>query len=105
MDTSAFLHYLTTLSTYSSQMVHIEHIPLREANYAELDKPLVAGLQSCLSEHGISSLYSHQAEAVNNIRRGENVMVATSSASGKSLCYNIARYGEFFHPFFLLPHI
>jgi len=90
MDTSAFLHYLQAQPTYSNQMVHIEHIPLREAEYAGLAEPLVASLQECLEEHGISSLYAHQAEAVNNAREGRNVMVATSSASGKSLCYNIA---------------
>jgi DEAD/DEAH box helicase domain-containing protein len=90
MDTSAFIHYLKAQPNYNSQIVHIEHIPPREAECAELDEPLVASLQDCLGEHGISSLYAHQAEAVNNIRQGRNVMVATSSASGKSLCYNIA---------------
>jgi len=34
-------------------------------------------------------LYTHQAEAVNFARQGKNVMVATSSASGKTLCYNV----------------
>ena len=90
MDTSAFLHYLVAQPTYSNQIVHIEHIPPRQANCAELDEPLIASLQDCLTERGILSLYTHQAEAVNNARQGRNVMVATSSASGKSLCYNIA---------------
>ena len=90
MDTSAFLHYLTAQPTYSSQIVHIEHIPPREANCAVLNEPLVASLQDCLKEGGMLPLYTHQAEAVNNARQGRNVMVSTSSASGKSLCYNIA---------------
>ncbi len=90
MDTSAFLHYLTAQPTYSSQIVHIEHILPRDADCAELDEPLVASLQDCLREQGILSLYTHQAEAVNNAQQGRNVMVATSSASGKTLCYNIA---------------
>ncbi len=90
MDTSAFLHYLTTQPTYDNQIVHIEHIPPRRAASAELGEPLLDSLQNCLKEHGILSLYTHQAEAVNNARQGKNVMVATSSASGKSLCYNIA---------------
>jgi len=34
-------------------------------------------------------LYTHQAKAVNGVRQGRNVMVSTSSASGKTLCYNI----------------
>jgi len=89
MDTSAFIHYITAQPDYSGQMVHIEHIPAREASYAELDKPLVDSLRDCLDEHGLLPLYTHQAEAVNYARQGRNVMVSTSSASGKTLCYNI----------------
>ena len=89
MNLSAFLHHLTAQPNYRGQIVHIEHIPPRDASYAELDKPLVASLQDCLSEHGLLPLYTHQAEAVNNARQGKNVMVSTSSASGKTLCYNI----------------
>jgi len=90
MNTSAFLHHLTAQPTYCGQIAHIEHIPRREANCAELDTPLVSNLQDCLNEHGLLPLYTHQVEAVNNARNGRNVMVATSSASGKTLCYNIA---------------
>ncbi len=90
MDTSAFLHYLETRPDYGGQMVHIEHILPRAASYAELDEPLAAGLQDCLEAHGLSSLYTHQAAAINQARAGRNVMIATSSASGKSLCYNVA---------------
>jgi DEAD/DEAH box helicase domain-containing protein len=90
MDTGAFLCHLETQSTYQAQIVHVEHIPPREARYAALDEPLAAELQECLDRHGLSSLYAHQAEAVNKARRGKNVIVATASASGKTLCYNIA---------------
>ncbi|MFC1870411.1 DEAD/DEAH box helicase [Chloroflexota bacterium] len=89
METLAFLDYLTGQPTYSGQIVHVEHIPPRAASYGELDHTLAADLQYCLSEHGLFPLYTHQAEAVNRAREGTNVMVSTSSASGKSLCYNI----------------
>ena len=89
MNTSAFLHHLTAQPTYNGQIAHMEHIPPRDASYAELDKPLANELQDCLNEHRLLPLYTHQAEAVNKARQGKNVMVATSSASGKTLCYNI----------------
>ena len=88
MDTSAFLHHLTAQATYSGQVAHIEHIPHRKAKCAELGKPLEAGLRDCLGEHGLLPLYTHQVEAITRAREGRNVMVATSSASGKTLCYN-----------------
>ena len=90
MDTSAFISHLMAQPTYSGQVVHVEHIPPREARYGELEHPLVAALQDCLNEHGLFPLYTHQAEAVNSVRQGMNVVVSTASASGKSLCYNTA---------------
>jgi len=90
VDTLAFLHHLQTQATYAGQIAHVEHIPPRQATNAQLDKPLSGELENCLSKHRLLPLYTHQAEAVNKIRQGENVMVATSSASGKTLCYNLA---------------
>ncbi|MFC2034327.1 DEAD/DEAH box helicase [Chloroflexota bacterium] len=90
MDTSAFLSYLTAQSDYSGQIVHTQHILSSDAKNADLDVSLAPELQDCLERYGIYNLYTHQAEAVNNARMGKNVVVSTSSASGKSLCYNIA---------------
>ena len=89
MDISAFLHYLTTQRGYDSQIAHVEQIPPRDAIYGKLDRPLDNRLQQCLDANGLSSLYLHQAEAINNSRQGRNVMISTPSASGKTLCYNI----------------
>jgi len=88
LDTSAFLRHLAAQPGYSGQMVHVEHVPPRPARSARLRLPLPEALQDCLTEHGLFPLYSHQAEAINYAREGKNVMVATSSASGKTLCYN-----------------
>jgi len=90
VDTLAFLHHLQAQSTYADQIAHVEHIPPRRATYAELAEPLSGELEQCLRKHGLLPLYTHQAEAVNQARQGKNVMVATSSASGKTLCYNLA---------------
>ena len=55
----------------------------------ELDRPLDPRLAESLITIGVNRLYSHQAEAINAIQDGRNVIVATSSASGKSLCYHL----------------
>jgi len=89
MDTSLFLRQIKTQAGYNDQVVHIEHIPVRTAIHGELEQSLAAPLQESLVKRGLLPLYLHQAEAVNLVRRGSNVMVATASASGKTLCYNI----------------
>ena len=63
MDITAVLNHLESQPTYNGQIAHVEHIPYREASYAELDELLVGELQDCLNEHGLSPLYRHQAEA------------------------------------------
>jgi DEAD/DEAH box helicase domain-containing protein len=52
---------------------------------AEID----AGLAEILSRQGIHSLYSHQIEAFQLFNQGNNLAVATGTASGKSLCYQL----------------
>ncbi|MFH1663161.1 MAG: DEAD/DEAH box helicase [Chloroflexota bacterium] len=89
MDISAFIDHLVTMPDYNAQIAHIEHIPPRSASFAELDNPLPANLEESLKAKVLLPLYAHQAEAVNHVRQGKNVIVSTSSASGKSLCYNI----------------
>jgi DEAD/DEAH box helicase domain-containing protein len=48
--------------------------------------PLV---RQALARRGISELYSHQAEAIEASLGGKNVVVATPTASGKSLCFHL----------------
>ena len=47
-------------------------------------------IERILRAHGIRHLYRHQAEALNHIRSGRHVAIATSTASGKTLVYNLA---------------
>ena len=89
MDASGFLRDMQSLPGYSDQLVHVQSIPDREPTYRELRQPLSAILERALEQAGIGSLYSHQAEAIDTVRAGENVIVSTPSASGKSLCYHL----------------
>ena len=89
MRISEFIHHLQRLKPYRDQIAHVEHIPPRSARYGRLDKPLPRVLQKALKEAGIERFYTHQAQAINAARAGGHVVVATSTASGKTLCYNL----------------
>ena len=68
------------------RLVHIEHLPPVEARFAELTEPLPAAVAERLPER----LFTHQAEALDLVRAGTSVAVATGTASGKSLIYQAA---------------
>jgi len=97
MDAAAFLHHLISLPDYRQQIVHIERIPHQGAIFGKLDNPLHPNLQTCLESLGISALYSHQAKALNAIFAERNVIIATPSASGKTLCYHLATLDALLH--------
>jgi len=64
-------------------------LPARPARYAPVEPPLAEPVARALAAHGIRALFTHQAAATELARRGKNIVVVTSTASGKSLCYNI----------------
>jgi DEAD/DEAH box helicase domain-containing protein len=88
MDMAKYILYLKGLKGYKQQIVHVEEIPARAARFGELEKPLSACLQGYLDRKGIK-LYSHQADAINRIRQGKNVVIVTPTASGKTLSFNL----------------
>ena len=88
MNADGFLERLKKTEGYDGQIVHVERIAARKAEYARLDAPLPPALTDALAGQGISKLYSHQAEAIDIARQGFHVIVTTPTASGKSLCYN-----------------
>jgi DEAD/DEAH box helicase domain-containing protein len=75
------------LSRFPGRVVATREIPGREACYAPLPAALHPALAAALAQRGITRLYSHQIEAFEAARAGENVVVTTGTASGKSLAY------------------
>jgi DEAD/DEAH box helicase domain-containing protein len=68
------------------RLVHLERIPARGARFGALTAPLPGELDATF---GGLPLWAHQAEAIDHARAGRSVVVATGTASGKSLCYQL----------------
>lgn len=69
-------------------------VPAREGRFAEFPDSLPDALATALRSRGLTRLYSHQAEAWEAVQRGEDVVVVTPTASGKSLCYTLPVVAE-----------
>ncbi|KAL2200381.1 hypothetical protein P885DRAFT_66077 [Corynascus similis CBS 632.67] len=77
---------------YTGQIVPDGHrvFEAQEAVYGELNFLLSQDLVNALyNTKGITQFFAHQAEAINALHDGYNVVVATSTSSGKSLIYQL----------------
>ena len=75
------------LSRFPGRVIASREIPGRQACYAPVPEGCHPALQAALLQRGIARLYSHQAETFAAAQRGDNVVVTTGTASGKSLAY------------------
>lgn len=64
-------------------------LPENAGSFAPFPPDMEPRITNLLRLRGISSLYSHQAEAWSHIRQRRNACIVTPTASGKSLCYHL----------------
>jgi DEAD/DEAH box helicase domain-containing protein len=77
------------------QVVAVAHEAARTGRPAPLPDGLPAALREALGTAGITQLYGHQRAAYDLLAGGHNVVVSTGTASGKSLCYQLAVLAEY----------
>jgi DEAD/DEAH box helicase domain-containing protein len=87
MSIPEFIEFLEKDRRFNRQVAALEYITPTKPRYGKLT--LSDRLRDVLKKRGIELFYSHQVEAINSIKEGENVVVMTPTASGKSLIYNI----------------
>ncbi|CDH16276.1 related to ATP-dependent helicase HRQ1 [Zygosaccharomyces bailii ISA1307] len=72
---------------YNNQITSHYVIPEKTAQYKDLDFKLAEEIYNALD---IKNFYTHQADAISAIHRGDNVIITTSTSSGKSLVYQLS---------------
>jgi len=92
LNISELLVEISESQKYENQINHIEPIPPKKAVFKNIE--LESSVNYALSEKGIEQLYTHQAETIEHLRNGENVVLATGTASGKSMAYMIPIFEE-----------
>jgi DEAD/DEAH box helicase domain-containing protein len=89
LDLVAWIGDLAGRPENRGALAHWERLPARPARYGNLSLPLAAPLAESLAARGLSSLYTHQVQAIEALRGGLDTVVVTGTASGKSLCYHV----------------
>ena len=82
-----YINFLENDREMKLQCAGYRHVPPAAEQYADID--LDERLTKLFSDRGITRFYRHQAAAIEKIRDGENIVLMTPTASGKSMAYNI----------------
>ncbi len=86
MDPRAFLASVAG----DESLAHVRDLPARTTAAEPFPADLPGVLVDRLALLGVEGLYRHQREALDAVRGGRNVVIATGTASGKTLVYNLA---------------
>jgi len=89
MKISDYIQRIRTHPDFGDAFVYHRYLsPTRPVYGTEPD--LHRDILNTMRRIGINRLYSHQTEALDYLSQGANVLVATPTASGKSLIFNLA---------------
>lgn len=89
MNLEQLIDSLKSSPAFMENVTRWETIPARPARLAAFPPEIDARIPAMLRERGVHSLYTHQRQAMDAVLRGENIVVVTPTASGKTMCYNL----------------
>jgi DEAD/DEAH box helicase domain-containing protein len=89
MTLAQILEAFRTNPRFSPQFTFWRAFPGSPAQLADFPPDLDPRLRAALERCAIHQLYTHQAQAYLEVRRGADIAVVTPTASGKTLCYNL----------------
>jgi len=89
MNVEAFLNEIRKAPDYADQIVYVYEASARKARYAAPGYLPSSHIEGILERIQVERLYSHQAEAIRLASSGKDVLIATGTASGKTLCYTL----------------
>ena len=84
-----YIRALLQAESFQGQIAHHRELAAEDAAYADPTRPWPKAISDLLARQGIARLYAHQARSVDLARSGRHVVIATPTASGKSLVYNL----------------
>jgi len=84
------IEWLRNRPFYEGQIAEHRRLPAREPAYRDVD--LAPGWPTRSRKTGSTAAYRHQVEAIEAVRDGDDAVLATETASGKSLAYTVPAF-------------
>jgi DEAD/DEAH box helicase domain-containing protein len=85
----AIIRIIKEPPTFQGQVVYHRAFASRPSTFAEVEKPWPEPIRHLLCDMGIERLYDHQVRVLDRVRSGIHTVVATPTASGKTLTYTL----------------
>jgi DEAD/DEAH box helicase domain-containing protein len=89
MTLEQIIDFLRNDPILKGNLSHWRTFPAKEASFADFPEAVNYRIREALKKRGIAQLYTHQADSIRAALAGEDLVVVTPTASGKTLCYNI----------------
>ena len=89
MSLTQLLSHWRAEPSIGANIVEWRNIQTRAADFSPFPEDLHPEMAEILEKNGIQNLYSHQKLTWDISNAGENVVVVTGTASGKTLAYNL----------------
>ncbi|KAK2467067.1 hypothetical protein APHAL10511_001325 [Amanita phalloides] len=86
---ASIVEQLFSQEWYKGQIIHRRFIEGKPGQTARITPPLPEAVVEALKSRNIDKLYTHQVAAIQSFNQGKNVVVSTSTASGKSIIYQV----------------
>ncbi|TMV47041.1 DEAD/DEAH box helicase [Paenibacillus mesophilus] len=83
------LERLRKLADEETAEIYVHTLPAKAPIFADIPLSTPDPIKEALLRMGIKQLYIHQAQAADAVRSGSNVVLVTSTSSGKTLSYNL----------------
>ena len=97
MSLSRVLSHWRAEPTIGANIAAWHSTPDRPPQLAAFPDDLPEPLRAILQTNGIQALYAHQEQVWKAAHLGRNVVIATGTASGKTLAYNLPVLTQFLH--------
>ncbi|MDF2840785.1 MAG: box helicase [Clostridia bacterium] len=78
---------LLSLKEFENRIIAEKTIPAKEAVFSDFPDSLSPEIKEFLKSQGIEKLYSHQTEMFDAATQGKNIVITTSTSSGKTLSF------------------